>query len=104
MPTEAPTRRVAQHFVSVAGPVSGNQRAAAIAAGVDDEVRAAEHAGDALPVVELLCGPVSVGTVQEEPLGIRDSRLMQHSRVLAPRLRVGRAGVEVEDDVRILLG
>src|SRR5689334_21615363 len=46
-------------------------RALAVAAGVDNEVRAAGQLGDLLAVRELVCGPVEVRDVEREsaPLG-----------------------------------
>ena len=100
---EAAPGRVAEHLVAVADALLGHERALAVLAGVDDEVGAAEQAGDLLPVVDLGAGPVEVGRVQEEALRLGDARGAQPRGHLAVLDGVGGAGVEVDDDVRVRL-
>jgi hypothetical protein len=72
-------------------------RAQAVLAGVDHEVLAAGHPRDLVAVADLVRGPVEVGRVQEEPLDVRHAAGAQEPRRLAGGERVGRAGIEIDD-------
>src|SRR5581483_3809363 len=95
--------RVAEHLVAVVDEVRRGERAAAVLARIDDEVDPTEPPRDPLTVGELLRGPVEVGRIEDEALGVLDAGLQKVAGVLTPPVGIGGATVEVDDEVWILL-
>ena len=101
--TKTAAGRIAENLVALTDPRGRGERSPPAAVRVDDEVHAAEPLGDLLPVVQLAGGPVEVGGVDEEPLGLLDAGLGQPPRRRLRSDRVGSTGVDVHGDVGQLL-